>query len=103
MWKTAAILALAAGLGGCLTPSAFNQTNALVGRPLAEAVALYGPPDQPVATGAGAYSWGRSRLGGACELSIRTDASGRIRRAQVMAIGFQTCKAVLKEARQAAR
>jgi hypothetical protein len=103
MWKTAAILALTAGLGGCLTPAAFKQTNALVGRPLSEAVALYGPPDQPVAAGAGAYSWGRSRLGGACKLSVRTDASGRIRGAQVLAVGFQTCKAVLKEARQAER
>jgi|GEM_PF-3898843 len=103
MWKTAVIVALTAGLGGCLTPSAFNQTNALVGRPLSEAVALYGAPDQPVSAGAGAYSWGRSRLGGACKLTVRTDPSGRIRRAQVLAVGFQTCRAVLKEGRQAAR
>lgn len=99
MRKLTAILGLAAALGGCLTPSAFRQSHALIGRPLREATALYGPPDQVVVDRPAAYSWSHGRITGACKLSVRTDAAGRITHANVVALGFDTCKTILKHAR----
>jgi hypothetical protein len=90
---------LALTLSGCALPSAYRQTHGLIGLPLSEATARYGPPDQPVTGGAGAYSWGQGRLTGACRLAVRTDASGRIAKASVIGIGFDTCKTILKPRR----
>jgi hypothetical protein len=99
MHRLAATLVLAAALGGCLTPSAYRQSKALIGRPLGEAVARYGPPDQPLAERAATYSWSHGALAGACKLSVRTDAEGRITHANVVAVGFDSCERVLAHAR----
>jgi hypothetical protein len=92
------ILSLAL-LGGCTTPSAFRQTNGLIGAPLAAAESRYGPPDQPVNGGAGDYTWSGGRLTGACRLRVRTDSTGTIVKASVVGIGFDTCKTILKRGR----
>ena len=97
MKRLAAILALSGALGGCLTPSALNQSRELAGRRLSDAIARYGPPDQPVTEGAAAYSWSGGRNLGACKLTVRTGPDGRIARASVVAIGFSTCKSVLRQ------
>lgn len=96
MRRLIAILGAAAALGGCLTPSAYHQAHGLVGRPIADAVARYGPPDQPLSEGARAYSWSGGRLTGICKLSVKTDAAGRIADASVVALGFDTCNHVLR-------
>jgi len=97
MKRLIVLLALAAGLGGCLTPSAYSQSRELIGQPLDQAVARYGAPDQPVTGGAGAYSWSRGRLAGACTLKVRTGADGRITNASVVAVGFRTCRGLLED------
>lgn len=97
MKRLAVVALVPLALGGCLTPSAYRQSHELVGRPLADAVARYGPPDQPVSGDRRAYSWSRGRFAAACELSVRTGPDERITRASVVALGFRTCKSVLAE------
>ena len=99
MKNVALVLALASMLGGCMTVSAFRQARDLTGRPLSDAVARYGPPDQPVGGGARSYSWSHGRLSGACKLAIDVDASGTITNASVIGVGFDTCKTLLKSRR----
>lgn len=99
MNKLAAIVLMVVALGGCLTRSAMRQAHSLIGRPLGDAVALYGPPDEPVTDGAQSFVWSRGRLAGACRLSVKTDASGRIVKADIVALGFSTCNAVLMQRR----
>ena len=100
MNKLAAILALSAALGGCMTVTAHRQAKELIGRPVSEAVARYGPPDQPVTEGARSYSWSGGRVSGVCRLAVKTDASGRITDSSVVGLGFDTCRSLLQRRRR---
>ena len=97
MKKIAVIVALSAGLGGCLTIPSLQQSKSLIGKPVSEAVARYGPPDQAVTDGAASYKWSAGRRLGACTLSVKTDNTGTITNASVIAIGFNTCEGVLQQ------
>lgn len=97
MKRLALILALASTLGGCITVSAFRQAKDLSGKPLSYAVNRYGPPDQPVREGAGSYTWKHGRATGACTLTVNVDPAGIITSASVIAVGFDTCKTLLKK------
>jgi len=100
MRTLATVLVLSAALGGCLTPSAYNQSKELAGQPLSVAIDRYGPPDQPVTEAARSYSWSHGQFTGACRLSVAVDPAGRITNANVVAVGFETCRALLKDRRE---